>query len=552
MALHERAGTLPIEADIISIDLIISKYYNTNLDLSNPSELVQFGTSGHRGSSLKNTFTEAHILAITQAVCDIRKEHGIHGPLFMGKDTHALSQPAFDTALEVLVANEVYVAIQKNNGYTPTPAISHAIIKANAHKNNNDRSLADGIVITPSHNPPSDGGFKYNPPHGGPADTNITKKIETRANALLANDNKEVKRISIEKAKASSYIILHDYIEEYVNDISKAIDMSVISDSKVKIGVDPLGGSSIDFWEPMAEKYKLNLTLVSKEIDTNFKMIPLDHDGKIRMDCSSKYVMSGLLKHKDNFDIAFGTDPDADRHGIVCKQGLVPANHYLSVATDYLLNNRPLWTPILDSGAAIGKTVVTTSMLDRIAKKYKRNIFEVPVGFKYFVDGLSNQKLILGCEESAGASFLCFDGSPWSTDKDGLLLCLLSAEIFAKTGKNPYEYYKNLEELHGIAHYERIDMPASESIRAAFKNFSPENIKATTVANEQIDEIITKTSGNNENFGGFKIKTENAWFATRPSGTENICKIYMESFSNLNDFSKLQEDAQDIVNALID
>ncbi len=547
MALHPKAGSLPEEKDLINVEDLIEKFYKEIPNPENPKERIAFGTSGHRGTANNTSFNEAHILAITQAVCDIRKQDNIQGMLFLGMDTHALSAPAFETALEVLIANNVYVAIQKNGGFTPTPAISHAIIRANKGRKANDTARADGIVITPSHNPPTDGGFKYNPPHGGPAGTDETKRIEQRANELLASKNKDVKRVTMKDVRISSYLIQHDFVHEYVNGLESILNMSLIAASGLKIGVDPLGGASMQYWEPIADKYRLNLTLVSNTLDPTFKMVPFDKDGKIRMDCSSPSAMAGLLAYKDKFDIAFSTDPDADRHGIVCKAGLLPSNNYLAVAADYLFQNRPLWK----KDAMLGKTVVTSSMLDKVAASHNRKVFEVPVGFKYFVDGLLNGSCGFTCEESAGGSFLCLDGSPWSTDKDGLLLCLLSAEIFASTGKNPAELYKELEEKHGVAHYTRIDSPASDEVRTAFKNFKPEMVKATSLANEPIKSILTNASGNNEAFGGLKVVTDKAWFAARPSGTENICKVYMESFASKEDFELLQKDSVDIVDNLI-
>ncbi len=552
MAIHERAGTLPISTDIIDINLLLEEYYKAIPTKENiaDSHKISFGTSGHRGKANNFSFNEEHILAITQAVCEIRAINGIHGTLFLGMDTHALSFPAFKSAIEILVANNVYVAIQKGtigNEFTPTPVISHAILNANKDINS---PLCDGIVITPSHNPPTDGGFKYNPSHGGPADTNITKKIEERANYLLINPQ-DIKRIPFENAIQSKYIIEHDYISEYVNDLEKVIDFSVIQSSNIKIGVDPLSGSSLQYWKPIADKYQINLHLISENIDPSFKTIPLDHDGKIRMDCSSKYVMSSLLAHKDDFDICFGNDPDADRHGIITKSGLVPANHFLAVACDYLLKNRPQWQNLKDKEAKIGKTIVTSSMLDRIANSHGSAIYEVPVGFKYFVEGLNNGSLLFACEESAGASFLCFDGSAWSTDKDGILLCLLSAEIMARTGKNPSELYDDLEKIHGKALYTRIDSQASPELKSIFKNFKKEQVNTKSLCKEEILDIITKTKGNNENFGGFKIETKSSWFAARPSGTEDIYKVYIETFLDADKFDIVQKEAVDLINNLL-
>ncbi len=557
MAIHNRAGALPSQEDIIDVEALIKLYYTdipTTNNVLEDAHKIAFGTSGHRGKAENFSFNEAHIKAISQAVCDIRKEENIQGTLFLGMDTHALSLPAYKTSIEVLIANEVYVAIQEGivgKEFTPTPVISHAILNANKGKNSADTSRADGIIITPSHNPPSDGGFKYNPPHGGAADTSITKRIEERANNLLLNNNKEVKSIDFEKAILSKFIIKHNYINEYVNDLEKVIDMQAIAKAGLNIGVDPLCGSSMQYWQPIAEKYNINLTLISEEIDPTFKNIPLDHDGKIRMDCSSSYVMSALSAYKRRFDISFANDPDADRHGIISSMGLVPANHYLAVACDYLLQNRPLWKPLLDKGAHIGKTIVTSTMLDKVALSHNSSIYEVPVGFKYFVEPLLAGTCLFACEESAGASFLCFDGSAWSTDKDGILLCLLSAEILAKTGKNPSMLYKELEEKHGVALYTRIDSPATKEIKALFKNFTKDMIKANSLANEPIQEIITKTKGNKEAFGGFKIQSAHSWFAARPSGTEDICKVYIESYLDKSNFEQVKEEAVNIVNNLL-
>ncbi len=557
MAIHERAGKDAQKEDIIDIIALIDAYYRelpyTKGEIDSAHK-ISFGTSGHRGKAFEYSFNECHIMAISQAICDIRRAEKIEGKLFLGMDTHALSLPAYKTCIEVLVANEVYVAIQEGEvgkQYTPTPVISHAILNANKTNKTKNTSLCDGIIITPSHNPPSDGGFKYNPPHGGPADTSITKRIEDRANNLLLNNNKDVKSIHFDKAITSKFILMHDYISEYVGDLDKVIDMQAISQSAINIGVDPLYGSSMQYWEPIAQKYNINITLISEDIDSTFKNVPLDHDGKIRMDCSSAYVMKNLLAYKHRFDISFATDPDADRHGIVSFSGLVPANHFLAVASDYLLQNRPQWKPFLEDGAQIGKTIVTSTMLDKVAKSHNSSIYEVPVGFKYFVQPLLEKKCVFACEESAGASFLCFDGSAWSTDKDGILLCLLSAEIMAKTGKNPSKIYKELEDKHGKALYTRVDSKANAEIKKAFKEFSEENISATTLANEPIQEIINKTKGNKEKFGGFKIQSANSWFAARPSGTEDICKVYIESYLDKDDFEKLKEEAIEIVNNLI-
>lgn len=545
MALHELAGKPAPKSILVDVSKLISAYYSLKPDVSNPSHLVSFGTSGHRGSSLKNSFNEDHILAITQAICEYRKSKDIIGPLFMGMDTHALSEPALKSALEVFAANGVTVVIQKGLEYTPTPVISHAILTYN---HGNKKETADGVVVTPSHNPPEDGGFKYNPPDGGPADTETTKTIEDRANEILKRGLKGLKRIPFEKAVKLESTHEYDYIEPYAEDLKSVIDMEAIAGAGLKIGVDPLGGSSINFWGPIAEKYGLSLEVVNQAVDPTFSFMTVDKDGKIRMDCSSPYAMAGLIKLKDKFDIAFGNDTDTDRHGIVTRgSGLLNPNHYLSVAVWYLFQNRPSWR----SDAAVGKTLVSSSMIDRVAAHIKRRLCEVPVGFKWFVDGLIDGSYGFGGEESAGASFLRKDGKVWTTDKDGIIMDLLAAEITAKTGKDPGEIYKELEEKFGSPVYERIDAAATPEQKEALKKLSPETVREKELAGEPILAKLTKAPGNNAPIGGLKVVAENGWFAARPSGTEDIYKIYAESFKGKEHLGRIKEEAQAIVNAAI-
>jgi len=542
MALHELAGKPAPKSILINIPKLISSYYTLKPDVSETSQRVSFGTSGHRGSSLKSSFNEDHILAITQAICDYRKFKGIAGPLFMGMDTHALSMPALKSALEVFAANAITVMIQKGLGYTPTPVISHAILSYNRNKK---KGIADGVVITPSHNPPHDGGFKYNPPEGGPADTETTKIIEDRANEILNKRLKDVKRIPFEKAIKTDTTHKYDFISPYVEDLKNVIDTEAIANGGIKIGVDPLGGSSIHFWEPIAKKYGLSIEVVNGTVDPTFSFMTVDKDGQIRMDCSSPYAMAGLIKLKDKFDIAFGNDTDTDRHGIVTKiAGLLNPNHYLSVAVWYLFQNRPGWR----SDAAVGKTLVSSSMIDRVAAYLKRKLSEVPVGFKWFVDGLIDGSYGFGGEESAGASFLKKDGTVWTTDKDGIIMDLLAAEITAKTVKDPAELYKELEEKFGSPVYERIDTAATPEQKSVLKELSPEAVSAKELAGEPITAKLTKAPGNNAPIGGLKVVTENGWFAARPSGTEDIYKIYAESFKGKEHLERIKEEAQAIVN----
>ena len=545
MKLHELAGKPAPRSILENIPRLTSAYYTHKPDVSESSQRVAFGTSGHRGSSLKNTFNEDHILAISQAICEYRKSKKVRGPLFLGMDTHALSEPAFASAIEVFAANRVRVLIQKGRKYTPTPVISHAILTYNL-KVRGATGRSDGVVITPSHNPPGDGGFKYNPPHGGPADGLTTKAIEDRANELLSKGLKGVRRIPFEAALRTEFISEYDYVSPYVEDLTNVVDMEVIAGAGLKIGVDPLGGSSVDFWNPIAERYGLNITVVNDSIDPTFSFMTVDKDGKIRMDCSSEYAMAGLIGLKDRFDISFGNDTDADRHGIVTSSsGLMNPNHYLSASIWYLFQNRPRWR----GDAAVGKTLVSTAMIDKVASALGRNVSEVPVGFKWFVDGLIDGSYGFGGEESAGASFLRKDGSAWTTDKDGIIMDLLACEITAKTGRDPSEIYKELEERFGRPSYVRIDTPATASQKAILKRLSPDMVAARELAGEPIISRLTRAPGNGAEIGGLKIISQNGWFAARPSGTEDIYKIYAESFLGEEHLQKIQEEAVAIVSA---
>lgn len=545
MANHERAGQRALQSDLVNIPKLVSSYYLYEPDIEeHPEQRVAFGTSGHRGCSLKTNFNESHILAITQAICDYRKQNNIFGPLFLGKDTHALSEAAFNSAIEVLVANEVQVVTQENDDYTPTPVISHAIV---THNQTHSAELADGIVITPSHNPPEDGGFKYNPPNGGPADTSITKWIEDRANQLLIEDLVEVELFPFVKAKRSGFIQYQDLITPYVEDLANIIDMQSIKNAGIKIGVDPLGGSGINFWPVIAEKYGLDITVVNEKIDPQFSFMTLDKDGKIRMDCSSPYAMASLISLKDKFDISVGNDPDYDRHGIVTSDGLMNPNHYLAVAIDYLISHRPEW-PI---DAKVGKTLVSSAMIDKVVAKHGREVFEVPVGFKWFVDGLLDSSLLFGGEESAGASFLRRDGSVWETDKDGFILALLAAEILAVTGKTPSDHYNALTQEFGAPIYKRLDAPANTQQKAKLAKLSADDVTADTLAGDSILAKLTHAPGNGAAIGGLKVTTQNGWFAARPSGTEDIYKIYLESFVSEAHLKELETEAIALVNSVI-
>jgi len=542
MALHELAGQ-PAPLNLLTnIPRLVSAYYTHKPDPTNPEHAVSFGTSGHRGTSTENKFNEEHILAICQAISELRKSIGVTGPLFMGMDTHALSEPALATAVEVFAANEVELRVQAGLGYTPTPVISHAIL---GHNGSRPADLADGVVITPSHNPPNDGGFKYNPVSGGPADAGMTKIIQDRANELLADGLKGVKRIALDRAMAASTTKEYDYVGPYVTDLKNVVDMEAIAASKLHIGVDPMGGAGIRFWEPIAEQYGLNLEIVNHAVDPTFSFMTVDKDGKIRMDCSSPYAMASLIGLKDQYDIAFGNDPDYDRHGIVTKSsGLLNPNHYLAAAISYLFQNRPNWR----ADAAIGKTLVSSSMIDRVAADLGRTLAEVPVGFKWFVDGLLDGSYGFGGEESAGASFLRTDGTVWTTDKDGIILGLLAAEITAKTGRDPGEHYTDLEAKFGSPIYERIDASATSEQKDVLKNLTPDQVTAEELAGEPIKAKLTRAPGNQAEIGGLKVVTENGWFAARPSGTEEIYKIYAESFNGADHLKQIQSQAQEIVN----
>ncbi len=540
MALHPLAGKPATQDMLIDVAKLEKAYYDNRPDLNDPTQLVAFGTSGHRGTPFDGNFTEAHILATTQAICDYRRANRISGPLYMGKDSHAVSDAAQRTALEVLAANGIETFFQRAGGVTPTPVISRAIL---AYNRGRAEGLADGIVITPSHNPPADGGFKYNPPEGGPADTAITKWIQDRANDLLRGGNKDVKRMPYEAALKADTTHVHDYVPGYVDDVANAIDLAAIRSARIQLGVDPLGGASLPYWEPIAQQYGLNLTVVNPKLDPTFGFMTVDHDGKIRMDCSSPYAMASLVNLKDQFDVAWGNDPDADRHGIVTRSiGLLNPNHYLAVAIDYLMQHRPHWAM-----AAVGKTLVSSSLIDRVVESRERKLNEVPVGFKWFAPGLFDGSICFGGEESAGASFLRHDGSVWTTDKDGLLLGLLAAEITAVTGRDPGEHYRNLAAKFGTYYYTRIDAPASPEQKAALLKLAPEAVTARELAGDAIVAKLTRAPGNNAAIGGLKVVAAGGWFAARPSGTENIYKLYAESFQSAEHLQRIVEEAQQIV-----
>ncbi len=541
MALHELAGKPAPRSLLADIPALVSAYYTLEPDPDEPAERVSFGTSGHRGSSLARSFNEAHILAVTQAICEHRQGAGVTGPLFLGRDTHALSEPALRSALEVLGAWGVTVLVQPGLRYTPTPVVSHAILTYNRGRTS---ATADGVVITPSHNPPEDGGFKYNPPDGGPADTKTTQAIEARANELLTGGVSAVRRVSYERALRSGSVREHDYVRSYVDDLGQAVDLEAVAGAGLRIGVDPLGGASVDFWDPIADRYRLDLHLVNRVVDPTFSFMTVDKDGKIRMDCSSPYAMAGLIRLRDRFDLSFGNDADVDRHGIVTRDGgLLNPNHYLSVAISYLFRNRSGWSP----EAAVGKTLVSTSMIDRVAASLGRRLCEVPVGFKWFVGGLLDGSVGFGGEESAGASFLRRDGTVWTTDKDGILLDLLACEITARTGRDPGQLYGDLEASFGSPIYERIDAPATQRQKAALKELSPDHVRARELAGDPIREKLTRAPGNGAPIGGLKVVTEAGWFAARPSGTEDVYKIYAESFRGPEHLRRIQEEARAIV-----
>ncbi|MDF7798900.1 phosphoglucomutase (alpha-D-glucose-1,6-bisphosphate-dependent) [Pontiellaceae bacterium B1224] len=545
MAIHPNAGKPVAKEDLTDVAELISLYYETQPDATNPDEKVAFGTSGHRGSSLKKSFTEDHIMAIAQAICEYRAAQGTTGPLFMGKDTHALSIPAEKTALQVFAANGVTVMIDQDGGYTPTPVISHAIL---AYNKDRSEGLADGVVITPSHNPPDNGGFKYNPPNGGPADTDATGWIADRANELMAAGNIDVESLYYPDALAADTTVAYDFITPYISDLGNVVDMEAIKKAGLKICADAMGGSGLRYWKPIADMYGLDLTIRNNTVDYTFSFMTVDGDGKVRMDCSSPYAMASLVALKDDFDIAFGNDPDYDRHGIVTKSaGLLNPNHYLAVAINYLYSNRTGWNP----NAAVGKTLVSSSMIDRVAADLGRDLQEVPVGFKWFVNGLVDGSYGFGGEESAGASFLRKDGTVWSTDKDGIILCLLACEILAVTGKDPGEHYAELTAKFGAPVYARVDAPANREEKAKLAALSPEQVTAETLAGEPITAKLTHAPANGAAIGGLKVCTENGWFAARPSGTEDVYKIYAESFKGEDHLKQIQSEAREIVNAAL-
>jgi phosphoglucomutase len=545
MPISPLAGKPAPKAMLVDLAQLEREYFERRPDLSDPNQLVSFGTSGHRGSPLVGTFTEAHILAITQAICEYRRSQGTDGPLYMGKDTHALSAPAQRTALEVLAANGVHTIIQRDDGVTPTPVISRAILVYNRDRKEH---LADGIVITPSHNPPEDGGFKYNPTNGGPADTDVTKWVQERANELLRGGNAGIKRVPFARALAAGTTRQEDFVLPYVNDLRNVIDMDAIRAARLKLGVDPLGGAAVHYWGPINEIYGLNIHVVNPKVDPTFSFMTVDHDGKIRMDCSSPYAMARLVGLKDEYRVAFANDPDSDRHGIVTPSaGLMNPNHYLAAAIRYLLTHRPNWP----AQAAVGKTLVSSSMIDRVVQQLGRRLCEVPVGFKWFTPGLFDGSCCFGGEESAGASFLRQDGTVWATDKDGPIMDLLAAEITARTGKDPGEHYRELTAEFGTPYYTRIDAPATPAQKTRLQKLAPEAVKESKLAGEPITAKLTRAPGNNAPIGGLKVVAASGWFAARPSGTENVYKIYAESFKDEKHLQSLVTEAQRIVNTAL-
>jgi phosphoglucomutase len=542
MSVHPRAGQPAQASDLVDVPHLITAYYVEHPDPAVPAQQVAFGTSGHRGSSLKAAFNEDHIVATSQAICEYRRAQGVDGPLFVGRDTHALSEPATVSALEVFAANDVTVLVDSRDGYTPTPALSLAILTYNRGRSGS--GLADGVVVTPSHNPPEDGGFKYNPPHGGPADTDATRWIQDRANALLADGLAGVRRIPYARARAVDTTGTYDFVGGYVDDLPSVVDIEAIRSAGVRIGADPLGGASVGYWAEIADRHRLDLTVVNPNVDPTFRFMTLDWDGKIRMDCSSRYAMASLIERRSEFQVATGNDADADRHGIVTPDaGLMNPNHYLAVAISYLFGHRDGWP----AGAAVGKTLVSSSMIDRVAADLGRRLVEVPVGFKWFVPGLLDGSVGFGGEESAGASFLRRDGSVWTTDKDGILLCLLASEIIAVTGRTPSEHYADLVARFGDPAYARIDAPATREEKAVLGRLSPEQVTATTLAGEPITATLTSAPGNGAAIGGLKVGTESGWFAARPSGTEDVYKIYAESFRGPEHLAQIQKEARAVV-----
>ena len=541
MTISERAGKPADPAELVNPAKLATAYYAHRPDAGDPAQQVAFGTSGHRGSAYRRSFNEAHILATTQAICEHRAQHGIDGPLFLAKDTHALSEPALVSALEVLAGNAVEVRVDAADGYTPTPALSHAILR---HNQGGDRHRADGIVVTPSHNPPEDGGFKYNPPNAGPADSDVTDAIQQRANALLAADLAGVRRLPYDAARAADTTGTYDFLGTYVNDLPSLVDLEAVRAASVRLGADPLGGASVAYWQAIAERYELDLEVVNDRVDPTFGFMPLDWDGRIRMDCSSPYAMANLVALADDYDVAFGNDADADRHGIVAPgTGLMNPNHYLAVAIHYLFTARPDWP----RDAAVGKTLVSSSMIDRVAADLGRELVEVPVGFKWFVPGLLNGSLGFGAEESAGATFLRRDGQVWTTDKDGIALCLLAAEITAVTGQNPAEHYRALAQRFGAPAYARVDAPATREQKAILKGLAPRQVNAEVLGGDPVTERLTAAAGNQAAIGGLKVTTDFGWFAARPSGTEDVYKIYAESFRGDAHLQQLLDEARAIV-----
>jgi len=542
---HERAGQPARPSDLVDVARLVTAYYTLHPDPAVPEQRVTFGTSGHRGSSLTASFNEDHILATSQAICEYRAMRGVAGPLFLGADTHALSEPARATALEVFAANDVTVLIDASGGYTPTPALSHAIL---THNRGRTDGLADGVVVTPSHNPPSDGGFKYNPPTGGPADTDATSWIQNRANELIAGGLKEVRRMPYERALKADTTGVYDFLGAYVDDLPAVLDLEAIRAAGVRIGADPLGGASVRYWGEIAERHRLDLTVINPEVDPTWRFMTLDWDGRIRMDCSSRYAMASLIANREAYQVATGNDADADRHGIVTPDaGLMNPNHFLAVAISYLFTHRPQWP----AAAAVGKTLVSSGMIDRVAAELGRRLVEVPVGFKWFVPGLLDGSLGFGGEESAGASFLRRDGSVWTTDKDGILLALLAAEIIAVTGESPSVLYRRLAERHGEPAYARVDAPATREEKARLARLSEADVTAGTLAGEPITAVLTTAPGNGAPIGGIKVCTESAWFAARPSGTEDVYKIYAESFRGPEHLARVQEEARELVAAAL-
>ena len=544
----DRAGRPAQPHDLVDVAHLVTAYYTSWPDLEDPAQRVAFGTSGHRGSSLDGAFTEAHIVATTQAIADHRREQGITGPLFLGRDTHALSEPAWASALEVLAGNEVQVLVDSRDRYTPTPAVSHAILRHNRELADGDSGRADGIVVTPSHNPPRDGGFKYNPPHGGPADSDATGWIADRANTLLGQALREVKRVPLARALAAPTTGRYDFLDAYVGDLGSVLDLDAVRDTGIEIGADPLGGAAVDYWGAIADRYGLDLTVVNPLVDPTWRFMTLDWDGKIRMDCSSPHAMASLIARRSEYQIATGNDADADRHGIVTPDGgLMNPNHFLAVAIHYLYTHRDGWP----ADAAVGKTLVSSSMIDKVAASLGRRLLEVPVGFKWFVPGLLDGSVGFGGEESAGASFLRRDGSVWTTDKDGILLALLASEIQAVTGRSPSQLYRGLAEEHGDPAYARVDAPATREQKAALGGLSAEQVTATELAGHPITATLTEAPGNGVRVGGLKVTTERAWFAARPSGTEDVYKIYAESFDGPDHLEQVQIEAKELVDSVL-